>query len=71
MPAQKLFLNLHLVSGGEPVVFEFPGSNPNSVLVALCEGIRDAWTSGHAIPIKNPAGSQYVNSAHVAMFSVS
>jgi len=56
MTTQTVFsLNLHLLSGGEPVIFEF----------------RAAWASGNAIAIKNPAGSQYVNSAHVAMFSVS
>lgn len=71
MPTQKLYLNLHLVSGGEPVVFEFSGPGPNPDLVALCQQIRDAWASRRAIPIKNPAGSEYVNSNHVARFSVS
>lgn len=71
MAAQKLYLNLQLVFGGEPVVFEFPGPNSNADLVALCQQIRDAWQSGEGFPIKNPAGSQYVNSAHVTMFSVS
>jgi hypothetical protein len=68
--AQKLFLNLQLVSGGEAVVYEFP-ANASDDLKALCQAIRDAWTSRKPIPIQNPAGSQYVNSAHVAMFSVS
>jgi hypothetical protein len=71
MATQKLFLNLYLASGGEPVVFEFPGPTPNPALVSLCQQIRDAWASGQAIAIQNPAGSQYVNSNHVAMFSVS
>jgi len=70
MPTQKLFLNLHLASGGEPVVFEFPVTS-SADLKTLCADIRDAWTSGTAIPIQNPAGSEYVNSFHVARFSVS
>lgn len=71
MAAPKLFLNLYLASGGEPVVFEFPPGTPNSDLVQLCRSIRDAWENGQILPIKNPAGSEYVNSAHVARFSVS
>jgi len=70
MPAQKLFLNLYLVTGGEPVVFDFPATGPDD-LHALCQQIRDSWTTGEGLAIQNPAGSQYVNSAHVAMFSVS
>jgi len=70
MSPAKLYLNLTLVSGGEPVVFEFP-ANAGDDLKALCQAIRDAWVSKRPIPIQNPAGSQYVNSAHVAMFSVS
>ncbi len=70
MVAQRLFLSLYLVSGGEPVVFEFPATS-SADLKTLCQAIRDAWTTGQAIPIQNPAGSQYVNSTHVAMFSVS
>jgi hypothetical protein len=71
MAAQKLFLNLYLASGGEPVVFEFPGPTPNLDLVTLCQQIRGAWTSGEGFAIQNPAGSEYVNSNHVARFSVS
>jgi len=70
MAAQSLYLNLYLPGGGEPVVFEFPATATDN-LKALCQAIRDSWASKKPIPIQSPAGSQYVNSAHVAMFSVS
>lgn len=75
MAAQKLFLNLYLVSGGEPVVFEFPATSAVA-LTALCQSIRDSWASGQSISIQNPGVpgtgvGEYVNSAHVVRFSVS